>query len=90
MILKEILKYLSFLFQSSVGFRDADVSYIPVSGLTGENLTHSSNQMSWYTGPTLVDAINKLKPPQRLIGKKMPLKIGPVHTIGSDRLLPRS
>ena len=68
MILKEILKYLSFLFQSSVGFRDADVSYIPVSGLTGENLTHSSNQMSWYTGPTLVDAINKLKPPQRLIG----------------------
>ena len=74
MILKEILKYLSFLFQSSVGFRDADVSYIPVSGLTGENLTHSSNQMSWYTGPTLVDAINKLKPPQRLIGKKHAFK----------------
>ena len=68
MMLKEILNYFSFLFQSSVGFRDADVSYIPVSGLTGENLTHSSNQMSWYTGPTLVDAINKLKPPQRLIG----------------------
>ena len=56
-------------FQSSVGFRDSDVSYIPVSGLTGENLTKSSNKMSWYQGSTLVDAINQLKPPQRLIDK---------------------
>lgn len=52
-----------------MGFRDSDVSYIPVSGLTGENLTKSSNKMSWYQGSTLVDAINQLKPPQRLIDK---------------------
>jgi elongation factor 1 alpha-like protein len=52
-----------------VGFRDNDVTYIPVSGLTGENLTKNNNVMNWYQGPTLVSAIDKLKPPQRLIEK---------------------
>lgn len=62
-----IQEKLKQFLKSSVGFRDADVSFIPVSGLTGENLTKATNCMSWYQGSTLVDAIDALKPPQRMI-----------------------
>ena len=58
-----------FLLQSSVGFRESDVCYVPVSGLTGENLSKKTNMIKWYTGPTLVEAIDKLKPPVRLFEK---------------------
>ena len=32
-----------------------EVHAIPVSALTGDNLTRPSAEMSWYTGPTLLD-----------------------------------
>ena len=65
-----IVDKLKHFLKSSVGFRDSDVSYIPVSGLTGENLTKTTGALSWYTsGTTLVDAIDSLKPPKRLFDK---------------------
>ena len=50
-----------------MGFRESDVIFIPVSGLTGENLTQVTGATTWYQGVSLVDAIDQLKPPQRLI-----------------------
>ena len=64
-----IVEKLKHFLKSSVGYRESDVNYIPVSGLTGENLTIKTGVMEWYTGPTLVEAIDKLKPPTRLIDK---------------------
>jgi len=66
-----IVEKLKQFLKSSVGFRDSDVSYIPVSGLTGENLTKTTGALTWYTkaNGTLVDAIDSLKPPLRLFDK---------------------
>ena len=50
-------------FLKTVGFREADVIYVPCSGLTGENLVNpgeSDKLTSWYNGPTLLHAIGKL------------------------------
>nr|XP_027230803.1 HBS1-like protein isoform X3 [Penaeus vannamei] len=47
-------------FLKTVGFKDADVIYVPCSGLSGENLVKPSTVEalnSWYTGPTLLQAI---------------------------------
>lgn len=64
-----IVDKMKQFLKSSVGYRDgADVSYIPVSGLTGENLSKNTG-IPWYKGPTLVEAIDALKPPPRLIEK---------------------
>ena len=65
-----IVEKLKQFLKSSVGFRESDVSYIPVSGLTGENLTKTTGSLTWYAnGITLVDAIDSLKPPRRLFDK---------------------
>lgn len=43
--------------------------YLPCSGLVGENLTSLKNEAlkAWYKGPTLIEAIDGLEPPQRAV-----------------------
>ena len=57
----EILKKLgSFLKQA--GFRDSELSYVPCSGLNGENLTRPPTEpqlAAWYKGPTLTQQIGE-------------------------------
>ncbi|XP_063967976.1 HBS1-like protein isoform X2 [Lytechinus pictus] len=76
----EIVKKLgSFLKQA--GFKESDVVYIPCSGLTGENLSEKAKEpalTSWYTGPCLLDHIDKLKPPKRSIEQSMRLCVSDV------------
>ena len=46
------------LFAQAVGIED--FLAIPLSGLTGDNVTRPSAEMSWYGGPTLLDHLEKL------------------------------
>ena len=41
------------------------VMIIPISGLTGENLTTPSQNLSWFQGPTLCSAMNSLPSPKK-------------------------
>lgn len=36
---------------------EGDVQFIPVSGLTGDNVVHRSSSMNWYKGPTLLEML---------------------------------
>lgn len=50
----------SFLKQA--GFKDSDVSYVPCSGLTGQNLVQKPTEeglTSWYKGSTLLEVIGR-------------------------------
>ncbi|XP_002120940.2 HBS1-like protein isoform X1 [Ciona intestinalis] len=57
-------------FLKQAGFKDSDVTYVPVSGLLGENLISKATDpqlTSWYNGPSLIDVIDKFRAPQRPI-----------------------
>lgn len=48
------------VFLRQAGFKEADITYIPCSGLTGENLVKPPSDvelLSWYQGPTLIQVI---------------------------------
>lgn len=50
------------VFLRQAGFKESDVTYIPCSGMTGENLVKKpteSELLSWYNGPTLINVIGK-------------------------------
>lgn len=50
-------------FLRQAGYRDSDVSFVPCSGLSGENLFKPPQEdalLKWYHGPTLVEAIGKI------------------------------
>lgn len=53
-------KLKSFLKQA--GFKDSDVTFVPCSGLTGQNLVGKPTEnglLAWYDGPCLLDVIGK-------------------------------
>lgn len=50
------------IFLRQAGFKESDVTYIPCSGLTGENLVKEPidpELISWYNGPTLITVIGE-------------------------------
>lgn len=54
---------LSFLTGSEVGFLAEQVSFIPISGLSGVNVVkndHSIKAFDWYKGPTLVNFLESV------------------------------
>lgn len=77
----EIKARLTTFLTRNAGYREADLTYVPCSGLQGENLTKPSTEgelTSWYKGPTLLTAIDSLKPPERPVGKPLRVSINDV------------
>ena len=52
--------------------QESDVTYVPCSGLSGENLTqqpHTEELLKWYEGHTLMEEIDRMEPPSRLVDR---------------------
>lgn len=50
------------VFLRQAGFKELDVTYIPCSGMSGENLVKPPTEpqlLSWYNGPTLINVIGE-------------------------------
>ena len=70
---KEILALLK-----TVGYKDEHVTFLPVSAIDGENVTKRGDKLKWFDGPTLLDAMDLMKVPEKPI--KLPLRI-PVQDV---------
>lgn len=71
-----VSKLKTFLKQA--GYKESDVTYIPCSGLTGENLTKPASEpqlTSWYKGTFLLDVIENFKIPERAIDRPFRLSV---------------
>ncbi|MHB8396791.1 MAG: translation elongation factor EF-1 subunit alpha [Thermoplasmataceae archaeon] len=66
-------------FLASIGFKDVPI--IPISGYKGDNITKSSANLGWYKGPTLLQAIDSLKVPEKPTDKPLRLPIQDVYSI---------
>lgn len=60
-------------YLESIGFKKEGVPFIPISGFHGDNILERSDKMTWYEGPTLLEALDALKEPKRPI--KKPLRV---------------
>ncbi|KAF4446527.1 elongation factor 1-alpha [Fusarium austroafricanum] len=51
-------------FLAGLGFQPKNIDFIPISGLNGDNLVHRTEDSaaSWYTGPTLIEALENSEP----------------------------
>jgi elongation factor 1-alpha len=64
-----------------VGYNTAKVNFVPVSGWKGDNLVKKSENMSWYKGPTLAEALDLFEAPEKPIGKPLRIPIQDVYSI---------
>ena len=71
---------LTFLVKQA-GFQPAKIQFIPVSGLSGENLQELKEPKlkAWYSGPSLVAALNELAPSTRPLHKPFRMCISDVR-----------
>ena len=64
-----------------VGFKIEKINFVPVSGLKGDNLTTKSANMPWYTGPTIMEALDELEVPAKPTHKPLRVPVQDVYTI---------
>merc|ERR1719454_152413 len=79
----EVSSYLA-----EVGYKVKKVQFIPISGWHGDNMIEKSDNMKWYKGKTLYQALDKLKAPKRPIEKPLRLPLQDVYKIGGIGTVP--
>ena len=65
----------------AVGYKIDEVPFIPVSAYNGDNVLKKSDKTPWYNGPTIFEAFDLLKPPEKLVDKPLRIPIQDVYSI---------
>ena len=71
-------------FLTVAGFQPKNISFIPCSGLTGDNIIRraTNTQASWYTGPIFIEQLETSEPITRSLRKPLRLTIGDIFRGG--------
>lgn len=71
-------------FLTVAGFQQKNVSFVPCSGLLGDNIARRSEdeRAGWYTGPTLVEELDNSEPVSRALEKPLRVTIGDIFRGG--------
>ncbi|MDR3291705.1 MAG: translation elongation factor EF-1 subunit alpha [Methanobrevibacter sp.] len=64
---------------ATVGYKD--ITFIPLSAFEGDNISESSANTPWYKGPSLIDALNELKAPEKPTSLPLRVPIQDVYSI---------
>ena len=84
---KEIVDQLT-KFMKSYGFNMNKVKFVPVVAPSGDNVTHRSENMKWYNGPTLEEYLDQLELPPKPIDKPLRIPIQDVYSISGVGTVP--
>jgi elongation factor 1-alpha len=73
-------------YLKKIGFNEPDINFVACSGLVGDNLVEKLNNMPWYEGDTLLEAMDKLKSPPKQTDKPLRIPIQDLFQIGEDHI----
>ncbi len=69
---EEVKNDVSKLLQQ-LGYKVDEMLFIPIAAYPGDNVVKKSENMSWYNGPTLFEALDTFKEPEK--PRDLPLRI---------------
>ena len=61
---------------------------MPISGFQGDNMIEKSSNITWYKGPTLLEALDLIEPPKRPTDQPLRLPLQDVYKIGGIGTVP--
>jgi len=64
-----------------VGYDPSKIHFVPTSGWTGDNLVNKSENMPWYKGPTLIEALDDFQLPPKPTDKPLRIPVQEIYTI---------
>merc|ERR1711988_2063216 len=96
-IKKEVTSYIK-----KIGYNPETVAFVPISGWHGDNMLETSTNMGWFkgwekkgakkdtklTGPTMLQALDSIAPPERPTEKPLRLPLQDVYKIGGIGTVP--
>ncbi|WP_411964227.1 translation elongation factor EF-1 subunit alpha [Haloferax sp. YSMS24] len=71
-----------------VRFDTDDARFIPISAFEGDNIAEHSENMSWFDGPTILEALNNLPEPSPPTDAPLRIPIQDVYTISGIGTVP--
>nr|WP_321497609.1 translation elongation factor EF-1 subunit alpha [uncultured Methanolobus sp.] len=71
-----------------VGFKASEIPFVPTSAFEGDNITKSSANTPWYTGPSLLECLNELKEPEKPDTLPLRIPVQDAYTISGIGTVP--
>jgi elongation factor 1-alpha len=84
----DTLKAEATTLLKQLGFKVDKVTFVPYSALEGSNAGKKTDKMPWYTGPTLLEALDTLTVPEKPTTKPLRLPIQDVFSISGFGTVP--
>jgi len=84
---EEVKKQVEGLLKS-VGYKPEEVPFLALASLKGDNIATKSENMSWYTGNTLLKQLDELKEPDQPTELPLRLPIQDVYNITGIGVVP--
>jgi elongation factor 1-alpha len=75
-------------FLKKIGYNPEKIPFVPISGWNGDNMLEKSDNMTWYKGPTLLEALDAVQEPKRPSDKPLRLPLQDVYKIGGIGTVP--
>merc|ERR1719434_3346 len=76
------------IYLKKVGYNPAKIEFVPISGWVGDNMVDRSENMPWYKGPFLLEALDNLNAPKRPSDKPLRLPLQDVYKISGIGTVP--
>eukprot|EP00397_Hematodinium_sp_SG-2012_P025845 GEMP01027034.1.p1 GENE.GEMP01027034.1~~GEMP01027034.1.p1 ORF type:complete len:438 (+),score=87.41 GEMP01027034.1:197-1510(+) len=81
----EVTKYLHTVNKA---WSSQVIPFVPISGSLGDNLIEPSPNLPWYEGPSLLQALENIKPPVRWTEKPLRICLQEIYKIGGTGTVP--
>ncbi len=72
----------------TVGYKPEEIKFIPIASLNGDNVVKKSENMPWYTGQTILEAMNDLAVPEKPTTLPMRMPVQDVYNITGIGVVP--
>ncbi|MBW2968033.1 translation elongation factor EF-1 subunit alpha, partial [Candidatus Woesearchaeota archaeon] len=84
---KKVKEDVSALLKT-VGYKPDQIPFVPIASLVGDNVAKKSDKMGWYTGPTLLEAMNGVAPPEKPTDLPLRMPLQDVYNITGIGVVP--
>lgn len=84
---KEVIEQVSAILKM-IGFKPDEIPFIPTSAFEGDNIKENSPNTPWYKGPSVIQALNNLKEPEKPTSLPLRIPVEDAYTISGIGTVP--
>ena len=84
---KEVVEQVSGILKM-IGFKPADIPFVPTSALNGDNVVKLSDKTPWYKGMSMMQALDNLKQPEKPSTLPLRIPVEDAYTISGIGTVP--